>query len=118
MIELCQSDLYVYNFQCLEHCPENSRSNGDKNCECLYLYSKDEDNFICYEESVKFCGEGITEEYPFTVPRDDNRYYCMKFCPSQFQFLFYKYCYEKCPEYLVQNIQKKNVNVRIYFTMI
>ena len=31
----------------------------------------------------------------------------MKFCPSQFQFLFYKYCYEKCPEYLVQNFQKK-----------
>ena len=115
LVKKC-SDSNTHKFQfntfCNIECPENSKlkidDNGEKVCVCKSLYAIDlQSNKICYNENVGYCGFDDAKNYPFTIQLDDKSQYCMKYCPSDYEYLFNKFCYKKCPSYLKINGEKK-----------
>ena len=120
LVDICDNRYYfTFNHLCLEKCPENSKEEYEndglrKNCVCKYLYAIDLNNdTVCFPESEVACGKGKAEDFPFYVQAKNQ--YCQKFCPDNFSFKFNNYCYDKCPNHLVQNEDRKTCECKNLF---
>ena len=104
-----KDDYFIFNNYCLLECPKFSTLNNENICECSYLYSVLGNKTTCYPESELYCGNNEVDGFPFTIEEKNGKKYCMKYCPLEYEFMFIKHCYEKCPVYLKINEEKKNM---------
>ena len=102
-----EKGLKIFNNNCYNKCPTNTKSKEDSSCICLYYYHTDENNLLNCFDKDKTC---LNEDYSYTNVDTKECFNTKEECISKGYKIFNNECYINCPE---QTKEKNNENICI-----